>query len=100
MSENQLRDLKWDRWAWGGLCFTLGALAFLAPFWPGNVIEHYLGEWLIAATSLNIGLYFADLNSIKVTGLWISRCSGRALGCYPSPGAHGNNCSRDFQPQR
>lgn len=42
-----LKEIRIDRWAWGGLCMILGGLALLAIVWPGNSIEHYLGELLI-----------------------------------------------------
>ncbi len=38
-----------DRWLWFGLCIALAILAFLAPAWPANSIEHYLGELLVWA---------------------------------------------------
>ncbi len=54
MRENPFRDLQWDRWAWSSVCFVFGGLAFLAPVWPGNAIEHYLGELLIWAGILEL----------------------------------------------
>jgi uncharacterized membrane protein HdeD (DUF308 family)/3',5'-cyclic AMP phosphodiesterase CpdA len=48
-SQLQIRDIGKDRWMWAGLCFVFALLAFLSPAWPGNAIEHYLGELLIWA---------------------------------------------------
>jgi len=53
MSE-QKQKLKWDRWAWAGFCFFLAALALFAPVWPGNAIEHYLGELLVWASLVEL----------------------------------------------
>lgn len=34
---------------WSGLCFLLAILSFVATVWPGNAVDHYLGELLIWA---------------------------------------------------
>ena len=44
-----IREIGFDRWMWSGLCFLFAILSFFALAWPGNAIEHHLGELLIWA---------------------------------------------------
>lgn len=45
----QLNTITRDRWIRAGFCVALSVLAFFATAWPGNEVEHYLGELLIWA---------------------------------------------------
>lgn len=62
--------LTWDRLGWAGACFVLGALAWLAPVWPGNAIEHYLGQLLIWVSIIEL------IDGFKRSD-WTSRISTR-----------------------
>jgi uncharacterized membrane protein HdeD (DUF308 family) len=70
MSENQFVAPGRSRWVWACICFLFGALAFMAPIWPGNAIEHYLGELLIWVGIVEIYDGFKRLD-------WTSRISTR-----------------------
>lgn len=45
----QIKGIGKDRWMWAGVCVLFALLAFFSLAWPGNSIEHYLGELLIWA---------------------------------------------------
>lgn len=68
ISSINFKEIGSDRWIWTGLCLVLGILSFLAPAWPGNAIEHYLGELLVWAGLIELYDMFRRSDASSRTG--------------------------------